>query len=42
MINGGTKENIVPESCSLIIDRRFNPEETPDSVESELRNILRN
>jgi len=40
MINGGTKENIVPESCSLIIDRRFNPEETPDSVESELRNIL--
>ena len=40
MINGGTKENVIPESCSLIIDRRFNPEETPDSVESELRNIL--
>ena len=40
MINGGTKENVIPESCSLIIDRRFNPEETPDRVESELRNIL--
>ena len=40
MINGGTKENVIPESCSLIIDRRFNPEETPDSVESELRDIL--
>jgi succinyl-diaminopimelate desuccinylase len=40
MINGGTKENVIPESCSLIIDRRFNPEETPDSVESELREIL--
>lgn len=40
MISGGTKENVIPESCSLIIDRRFNPEETADSVESELRNIL--
>jgi len=40
MINGGTKENIIPESCSLVIDRRFNPEETPDSAENELRKIL--
>jgi len=40
MINGGTKENTVPESCSLILDRRFNPEETPESVEGELREIL--
>jgi succinyl-diaminopimelate desuccinylase len=40
MINAGTKENIIPESCSLMIDRRFNPEETPDSVEGELRKIL--
>ena len=40
MINAGTKENIIPESCSLMIDRRFNPEETPDSVEDELKKIL--
>lgn len=40
MINAGTKENVVPESCSLILDRRFNPEETPDLVEGELREIM--
>jgi succinyl-diaminopimelate desuccinylase len=40
MIHAGTKENVVPESCSLILDRRFNPEETPDSVEREIKEIL--
>jgi succinyl-diaminopimelate desuccinylase len=40
MIHGGTKENTIPESCSLILDRRFNPEETPDLVEGELREIM--
>ena len=40
IINGGTKENVIPESCSLVVDRRFNPEETPDSVEKELIKIL--
>jgi succinyl-diaminopimelate desuccinylase len=40
MIHGGTKENIIPESCSLILDRRFNPEETVDQVENELKELL--
>jgi succinyl-diaminopimelate desuccinylase len=40
MIHAGTKENVVAESCSLILDRRFNPEETPDSVEREIEEIL--
>jgi succinyl-diaminopimelate desuccinylase len=40
MINGGTKENVVPESCSLTVDRRFNPEETLDHIEDELRSLL--
>lgn len=40
MIEGGTKENIIPESCKLAIDRRFLPEETADSVEKELRSVL--
>jgi succinyl-diaminopimelate desuccinylase len=40
MIHAGTKENVVPESCTLILDRRFNPEETPDDVEREIKEIL--
>jgi succinyl-diaminopimelate desuccinylase len=40
MIYGGTKENVVPESCSLTVDRRFNPEETLDHMENELRAVL--
>jgi succinyl-diaminopimelate desuccinylase len=40
MIHAGTKENVVPESCSLILDRRFNPEETPEEIEREIKEIL--
>jgi succinyl-diaminopimelate desuccinylase len=40
MINAGTKENVIPESCSLVLDRRFNPEETSEGVEREIRGIL--
>jgi succinyl-diaminopimelate desuccinylase len=40
MIHAGTKENVVPESCSLVLDRRFNPEETPEGVEKEIKDIL--
>ena len=40
MINAGTKENVVPESCTLVLDRRFNPEETPEDAEREIRGIL--
>jgi succinyl-diaminopimelate desuccinylase len=40
MISGGTKENVIPESCSLVLDRRINPEESGDRVEAEIRSIL--
>ncbi|NIM97730.1 MAG: ArgE/DapE family deacylase [candidate division Zixibacteria bacterium] len=40
MINGGTKENVIPESCNMVLDRRINPEESVDAVENEIRSIL--
>jgi len=40
MIEGGTKENIIPESCKIAIDRRFLPKETLNGIENELRSIL--
>jgi len=40
MIQGGTKENIIPESCRLAIDRRFIPGESAGSVQDEIEAIL--
>ena len=40
MINGGTKENVIPESCTIVLDRRINPDESVDGVENEIRSIL--
>lgn len=40
MIEGGTKENVIPESCSMTLDRRMNPDEPVDQVEDEIRSIL--
>lgn len=40
MINGGTKENVIPESCRIVLDRRINPDESVDAVENEIRSIL--
>lgn len=40
MINGGTKDNVIPESCSMILDRRMIPEETVRGVEYEIQSIL--
>ena len=39
MIEGGIKENIIPDSCSIIIDRRLLPSEDYQQVLDELRNI---
>lgn len=39
-IHGGLKENIIPESCELTVDRRFIPGETILAVENELNNLL--
>jgi succinyl-diaminopimelate desuccinylase len=40
VIEGGTTPWMVPESCSIIIDRRTLPSETLDDVQNELKLIL--
>jgi acetylornithine deacetylase len=40
-ISGGTQANIVPDQCSILVDRRTVPEETDDSVTRELQRLLR-
>jgi len=40
MIEGGLKENVVPDSCKLVIDRRILPGTSVEQVESELKHIL--
>lgn len=40
IINAGIKSNIVPATCSLTINRRFIPEETFESVTSEIREAV--
>jgi succinyl-diaminopimelate desuccinylase len=40
VIKGGAKDNIVPDSCEITIDRRLLPGETPKDVEDELRTEL--
>lgn len=41
VLNAGTKENVVPESLSIILDRRMNPGETIWDVQEEIEEILR-
>jgi succinyl-diaminopimelate desuccinylase len=38
--NAGTKENIVPESATLIVDRRVLPSEDFDTVHGEIESLL--
>ncbi len=40
MIQGGTKANMVPDRCELVVDRRLVPGETPDQVKTELETIF--
>jgi succinyl-diaminopimelate desuccinylase len=40
MIEGGLKVNIVPDQCSISLDRRLIPEENVDEAEKELRETL--
>lgn len=40
VIQGGTRQNTIPESCSLIIDRRLLPGETSEKADKELHDIL--
>lgn len=40
MINGGIKENIIPETCSLLVERRVLPSETLSEARGELVRLL--
>lgn len=39
MISGGVKENVVPDLCSIYIDRRIIPGEDPAAVVQEIREV---
>ena len=40
MISGGFKENVIPDKCELVIDRRLVPGESSSLVEQELRSYI--
>ena len=40
-IKGGLKGNIIPDTCEILVDRRFIPEEKPEVIESEIRKVIR-
>ena len=40
LIAGGINTNVVPDKVTFRIDRRMIPEETPDAVEQELRDLI--
>lgn len=40
MINGGTAENIIPDKCEIIVDRRMVYGESKEKVEGEILDIL--
>lgn len=39
MISGGVKSNVVPDRCTIYIDRRIVPGEVPDEAVAEIREI---
>jgi acetylornithine deacetylase/succinyl-diaminopimelate desuccinylase-like protein len=41
LISGGTQANIVPDSCSILVDRRTIPGETERGVWTEINQLLR-
>lgn len=40
LIRGGINTNVVPDKVSLRLDRRIIPEENPEQVEANLRNLI--
>jgi succinyl-diaminopimelate desuccinylase len=40
MVHGGTKENIIPDRCEIVLDRRMIPGETVETVMGELKKII--
>jgi acetylornithine deacetylase/succinyl-diaminopimelate desuccinylase-like protein len=41
MIKGGLKGNIIPDTCEILVDRRFIPEEKAVEVEKEVARVVR-
>jgi len=41
IIQGGTKENIIPSYCSITLNRRFTPEENFEDVRKEFKNVVK-
>jgi len=41
MVKGGTKGNIIPDSCEVLVDRRFIPEENREQVQREIGRVVR-
>ena len=41
IIKGGLKGNIIPDTCEILVDRRFIPEEKADEVEREVARVVR-
>lgn len=42
LISGGIKENVIPESCTLLIDRRMLPGETEEKIMTEIEGAVKN
>ncbi len=40
LIRGGTNTNVVPDKVTFRLDRRMIPEESPDAVEADLRELI--
>ncbi len=40
MISGGFKENVIPDKCELVVDRRIVPGESSRMIEQELRPFI--
>jgi acetylornithine deacetylase/succinyl-diaminopimelate desuccinylase family protein len=40
VINGGEKDNIIPENCQIQVDRRILPGESVEDIEKEIMDIL--
>src|SRR5207245_554688 len=41
MIKGGLKGNIIPDTCEILVDRRFIPEEKATELEKEINRGVR-
>jgi len=41
MVKGGTKGNIIPDTCEVLVDRRFIPEENKTQVQREIGRVVR-